>query len=170
MDASGLPDFTSFKIFTEAMIRRPIENCEQGVKIGGQLIKAVRFADDQSMVADSEKGLQEILDHLNAAVEDFGMRINVKKTKVMRFNRNGEGDAMIKLNSKNLEQVRTFKYQGSMFSNNGYCSVEMTRSHIMLAKISFNSKHELPTKNLDIKLRKTIIKTLVWSVLLYASE
>ena len=55
------------------------------------------------VVVDSEKGLQEIMDRLHAVVEDFGMRINVKKTKVMRFNTNREVDAMIKLNNKNLQ-------------------------------------------------------------------
>ena len=93
------------------------------------------------MVTESEKELQEIMDRPNAVVEDFGMRTNVKKTKVMRFNRNG-GDAVIKLNSTNLEQVKSFKYLDSILSNNGYCSVEI-KSHIMLAKIAFNSRRKL---------------------------
>ena len=89
----------------KSVVKTATQNYELRVKVGGQLIKAVRFVDDQAMVADSDKELQEIMDHLNAVVESFGMRINVMKTKAMRFNRNGEGDAMIKLNNKNLEQV-----------------------------------------------------------------
>ena len=131
-----------FDIFEEVMVRTATENYEQGVEVGGQLIKSVRLADGQALVAVSEKGLQETMDRLNAVVEDFGMRANVKKTKMMRFNRNGEGDAMIKLNDKNLEQVKSFKYLGSIFSNNGCCSEEI-KSRIMLAKIAFNSRREL---------------------------
>ena len=94
-----------FYIFAEAMVRTVIENCEQAMKVRRQLIKAVRFADDQAMVAYSERELQYIMDRLNAVVGDIGMRIHVLKTKVMRFNRNSKGDAMIRLNNKNLEQV-----------------------------------------------------------------
>ena len=43
------------------MVRIATENCKQGAKVGGQLKKAVRFADDQAMVADSDKELQEIM-------------------------------------------------------------------------------------------------------------
>ena len=42
------------------------------------MVKAARFADDQ---ADSEKGLQEIMDIMNTTTEDFGMKINVKKRR-----------------------------------------------------------------------------------------
>ena len=51
----------------------------------------------------SEKGLQEIMDRLNAAAEDSGLRINAKRTKVMKFNNNGECGAMSRLDNKNLE-------------------------------------------------------------------
>ena len=67
---------------------------------------------------------------------------------MMRFNRNGEGEAMIKLNNKNLEQVKSSKYLGSILSNNGYCSVEI-KSRIMLAKTAFNSRRELLSKKME---------------------
>ncbi|XP_047482497.1 uncharacterized protein LOC125034639 [Penaeus chinensis] len=118
---------------------------------------------------DSEKGLQEIMDSLNAVVEDFGMRVNIKKTKVMRINKNGEGDVTIKLNGKNLEQVKSFQYLESILTSNGYCSTEI-RLRIALAKVAFNSRRELLTKKFNLRLKKRMIKTLVCSVLLYGSE
>ena len=63
----------------------------------------------------------------------------------------------IKLNNKNLEQVKSFKYLGSILSSNGYCSVEI-KSCIMLPKIALNSRRELLSKSLGIKLRKRMIK------------
>ena len=60
------------------MVGTSLHNCEEGVKVGGQMVKAARFADDQ---ADSEKGLQEIMDIMNTTTEDFGMKINVKKRR-----------------------------------------------------------------------------------------
>ena len=50
------------------------------------------------------------MDPQNTVVEDFRMRINVKKTKVMRINKNSEAGVTTKLNNKQLEQVKYFKY------------------------------------------------------------
>jgi len=44
----------------------------------------VQFADDQAMVSSSNVGLQRIIDALNKTSKDYGMKINIKKTKVMR--------------------------------------------------------------------------------------
>ena len=56
---------------------------QDGVLIGGRLVNAVRFADDQAMVADTKTRLQRIMDTLTGTAEEFGMKINTKKTKVM---------------------------------------------------------------------------------------
>ena len=48
----------------------------------GNWVKALRFADDQAMVTKSQKGLQAMMDRLDATSREYGMRINIKKTKV----------------------------------------------------------------------------------------
>ena len=45
-------------------------------------IVIIRYADDKSVVANSQKGLQQLMDNLNKVTREFGMKINVKKTKV----------------------------------------------------------------------------------------
>ena len=64
----------------------------------------VRFADDQGMIAGSQNGLQTIMDRLNDTALTYGMRINIKKTKVMRVSRQG-GDVKITINGIIVEQV-----------------------------------------------------------------
>ena len=56
---------------------------EEGVRVGGELIKDVRFADDEGMVASTEQGLKKVMDGLNEAAKTYDMKINVKKTKVV---------------------------------------------------------------------------------------
>ena len=68
------------------MITEEMEDGEEGVRDGGELLKDVKFADDQGMVAQSEKGLQTIMNLLRKTGKRFDMKINVKETKVMRFN------------------------------------------------------------------------------------
>src|SRR6266536_4337737 len=73
-----------YNIYIQELITEALENSEDGVKVGGTLVNAVRFADDQAMVANSNAGLQRIMHSLNNTSEEYGMKINIKKTKVMR--------------------------------------------------------------------------------------
>ena len=66
------------------MMIEAMEDVEEGVRVGGELLKDVKFADDQGMVAQTEKGLQTIMDALSKNGKEYDMKINVKKTKVMR--------------------------------------------------------------------------------------
>ena len=72
-----------YNLYDEAMMRKALYEVEWGIKVGGHMIKTVRFADDKAMVASSEKGLQELMDNINRMNQEYRMKINVKKTKVM---------------------------------------------------------------------------------------
>jgi len=63
---------------------------EDGMKVGGYLVNAARFADDQAVVANNNAGLQRIglIDAQNKTTEEYEMRINNKKTRVMRISKN----------------------------------------------------------------------------------
>ena len=64
-----------FKIYAEAMKMEAMEGIEEGIKIGGKLVKDVRFVDDQGKLAGSEAGLQKIMDSLNATALKYGMKV-----------------------------------------------------------------------------------------------
>src|ERR1041385_8029291 len=83
---------------------------EEGIFVGGELVKDVRFADDQGMLASTEGGLQEMMDSLTKVAEKYDMKINVKKTKVMKITRQGGGHMNITINGQKVEQVSKFKY------------------------------------------------------------
>ena len=63
------------------MLVEGLDDINEGVNVGGELLKDIRFADDQVMVAETEKGLQNIMDGLNEISHKYGMKIDVKKTK-----------------------------------------------------------------------------------------
>ena len=66
----------------QELITEAFENSEEdGVKVGGTLVNAVRFADGQAMVANSNAGLQRIMDNLNKTSQEYRMKINIKKQK-----------------------------------------------------------------------------------------
>ena len=61
----------------------------EGVRVDGELLKDVKFADYQEMVAHTEKGLHTLMDALSKTVKEYNMKNNVKKHKVMRICRWG---------------------------------------------------------------------------------
>ena len=70
---------------------------------------------------------------------------------------------------KQLENVKCFKYLGSMLTDDGRCICEM-KSRIALAKALFNKNLYLFTTKLDINLTKKLVKCYVWSMALYGAE
>src|SRR6476469_7708921 len=79
-----------FSIYAEMMIKEALENVEEGKRVGGELIKDVKYADDQGMVANTEARLQSLMDNLNTTAKHYSMKINIKKTKSVVVSRKGE--------------------------------------------------------------------------------
>src|SRR6476469_4753629 len=62
----------------------------EGIRVGGgELLKDVKYADDQGMVANMEAGLQGLMESLNTTAKHYDMKINIKKAKAMVVSRNG---------------------------------------------------------------------------------
>ena len=78
-----------FSIYAKIMMKEALENVEERIRVGGELIKDVKYEDDQGMVANTETGLQSLMDNLNTTEKHYDMKINIKKTKAMVVSRNG---------------------------------------------------------------------------------
>jgi len=158
-----------FTVYAEMMMIEAMEGIEEGIKVGGKLLQDVRFADDQAMVASSELGLQKLLDGLVRAAKQYDMKINVKKTKVMRMSRSGKGNIKILIDGQLVEQVTKFKYLGSLISGDGRCEAEI-KARAAMARDTFSKRKELLTQKMSRSVKKKIVKTVVWSVALYGAE
>ena len=151
------------------MINEALENNEDGVVISGSKVPSIRFADDKAMISNSNAGLQRIMDSLNDAGKRYGMKINLKKAKVMRITHLKNRTMKIIVEGKVLEVVQEFKYLGSVITNDGRCETDIRR-RIARAKASFTDNEILLTSNTNLELRKRYIKAVVWSNALYAAE
>jgi len=96
------------------------------------------------------------------------MEINVGKTKVMRISRQ-PFPVKIMIYEKQLENVGSFKYLGSILASDGRCTC-VIKCRIAMAKATFNKKRVLFTRTLDLELRKKLGKCYVWSIALYGAE
>jgi len=167
-----------FSIYAEMMMidtMQELEAKEQELKteimirVGGIPLGDVKYADDQAMISISEQGLQNTMNSLNKFAKLYDMRINTKKTKIMRVCREGGKKLTIKIDDEEIEQVTSFCYLGSQITEDGRCESEI-KARIAMAKVVFNGRRELMTKSFSKELKKKIIKTLVWSKALYGVE
>ena len=69
-----------FNIYYEAMLRDALSRVTEGIRVGGHLIKTVRFVDDQAILATSVKGLQLMMDKMQETTGEYRRMINIKKT------------------------------------------------------------------------------------------
>ena len=87
--SSHLP-FSFISMFFNIYFEDLMKNCflnTGGVNIGGRRIKCIRFADDMALIAEDERMLKNMLMELNDRYEDYGMKININKTKIMVIGR-----------------------------------------------------------------------------------
>ena len=70
-----------FLIYSEVMMIEALEDMEEGVLVGGQLISDARFSDDEGMVIGTETELQRLKNKLHDTAKNFGIKINVQKNK-----------------------------------------------------------------------------------------
>ena len=71
------------------MMKHAMDTVKGCIKVGEKMVKDVRFEKDQGMIASTRIGLQRMMDALSKTAEEYGMKINVEKTKVMVVSRTG---------------------------------------------------------------------------------
>jgi hypothetical protein len=96
-----------------------------------------------------------------------GMEMNVEK-KVIRISRQ-QFPVKIMIHQKQLQNVESFKYLGSILTNDGRCTCEI-KCMIAMTKAAFNKKRALFTSTLYLELRKKLVKCYIWSTVLYGAE
>ena len=101
------------------------EDHEGTVSIGGRTITNLCFADDIDGLAGEEEELANLVEHLDKASTAYCMEISAKKTKLMTNNTSGI-NTEIKVNGQKLETVKSFKYLGSVITDEGSKPVSYT--------------------------------------------
>ena len=140
---------------------RNIKDCE-GIRIGRQNINNIRFADDAVLVADSEEKLQVMLDRVKLESERKGLNINVKKTECMVILKKLPVQRMnLRCGNQMVKQVDSFKYLGSIITEDARCEVEVKKRVAIAKKTCNDMKHLLTNRKISVKTRKNLMKTYV---------
>ena len=158
-----------FSLYGEIIMRGISEY--EGIRMGGRNINNIRYADDTVLIAHSSQQLQLIFNRVKEESERKGLNINIRKTKTMVLSKNSPAPRFqLRCGEQRVEQVERFEYLGSIITEDVRCKEEINR-RIMIAKAAFiNMKNILTNRKLSIKTRKNLVKTYVWSTLLYGVE
>ena len=146
-----------FNVYTDKIFRE-FEDMP-GIKICGEYINNLRYADDTVLIAESEEELQKLVDAVKEGSLRFGLEMNTKKTKTMIVRRDVNDGSKVNINvdGVTLEQVEQYQYLGQLITEDGKCEVEIRR-RIGIAKTNFlKMKNVLTTKRLSIETRKKIL-------------
>ena len=113
-----------FKLNAEHIIRNAgLDELQAGIKIGGKNINNLRYVDDTTLMAESEEELKSLLMRVKEQSEKAGLRLNIKKTKIMAFG----PITTSQVEGEKVEIVTEFLYFGSKISVDGDCSHEIRR-------------------------------------------
>ena len=145
-----------------------LEDHEGTVSIGGRTITNLRFTDDINGLAGEEEELAKLVECLNKATTSDGMEISAEKTKPMTNNTSGI-NTEIKVKGQKLETVTSFKYLGSVITDEGakpeiLSRIAQTTAALTRMKPFWNDR----TISLSSKIQ--LMRSLVTSIFLYACE
>ena len=100
-----------------------LEEAQAGIKIAGRNINNLRYADDTTLMAESEEELKSLLMKVKEESEEVGLNLNIQKTKIM-----ASGPiASWEINGETVETVSDFIFVGSKITADGYFSHESKR-------------------------------------------
>ena len=104
-----------------------LEEAQAGIKIAGRNINNLRYADDTTLMAESEEELKSLLMKVKEESEEVGLKFNIQKTKIMA---SGPITSW-QIDAKTVETVADFILGGSKITADGHCSHEIKR-HLLL--------------------------------------
>ena len=110
-----------------------LDETQAVIKIAGRNINNLRYADDTTLIAESEE-LKNLLMKVKEESEKFGLKLNIQKTKIMA---SGPITSW-QIDGEKMETARDFIFGGSKITANGYCSHEIQRRLLLGRKAMTN--------------------------------
>ena len=140
-----------------------LERAQAGIKIAGRNINNLRYADDTTLMAESEEDLKSLLKKATEESENVGLKLNIQKTKIM-------ASGPITSWQIDGETVSDFVILGSKITADGDCSHEIKRC-LLLGRIAMTSLNSILKRRAITLLTKVhLIKAMVFPVVMYRYE
>ena len=147
-------------------MRQPgLDEAQAGIKIAGRNINNLRYADDTSLMAESEE-LKSLLINVKEESEKVGLKFNIQKTKIMA---SGPITSW-QIDGETVETVADFVFLGSKITADGDCSHEITRRLLLGRKVNTNLDSILKCRDITLPTKFHLVKAMVYPVVMYGYE
>ena len=156
-----------FNFYAEYIMRNAgLEEAQAGIKIAGRNINNLRYADDTTLMAESEEELKSLLMKVKVESEKFGLKLNIQRTKIVA---SGPITSW-QIDGKTVETVRDFIFGGSKISADGDCSYEIKRHLLLERKVMTNLNSVLKSRDITLPRKVRVVKAMVFPVAMYGCE
>ena len=143
-----------------------LEEAQAVIKIAGRNINNLRYADDTTIMAESEEELESLFMKVKEESEKVCLKLNIQKTKIM-------ASGLItswEIDGETVETVSDFIFGGSKITADGDCSHEIKRDLLLGRKVMTNLDSVLISRDITLPTKFCLVKAMVFPVVMYGCE
>ena len=139
-----------FNLYAEYIIKNAgLDEAQAGIKIAGRNINNLRYADDSTLMAESEEELKSLLMKVKEESKKVGLKLNIQKTKVMA----SSPITSWQIDGETVKTVSDFIFRGSKITADGDCSHEIKRCLLLGRKVMTNLDSILKSRDITLPTR-----------------
>ena len=143
-----------------------IEEAQAGIKIAGRNSNNLRYAEDTTLMAESEEELKSLLMKVKEECEKVGLKLNSQKTKIMASSPIPSWE----IDGETVETVSDFIFGGSKITADGDCSHAIKRRLLLGRKVMTNLDSMFKSRNITWPTKVHLVKAMVFPVVMYGCE
>ena len=143
-----------------------LEEAQAGIKIAGRNINNLRYADDTTLMAESEEELKSLLMKVKEESEKVGLKLNMQKTKIMAFG----PITPWQTGGETVETAADFIFLGSQITADGDCSHEIKRHLLLGRKVMTNLDSILKSRDIILPTKVYLVKAMVFPGVMYGCK
>ena len=143
-----------------------LEETQAGIQIARRNINNLRYADDSTLMAESEEELKSLLMKLKEESENVGLKFNIQKTKIMA----SDPITSWEVDGEIVETVSDFILFGSKITADGDCSHEIKRRLLLGRKVMTNLGSIFKSRDITSPTKVRLVKAMVFPVVMYGCE
>ena len=141
-----------------------LEEAQAGIKIATRSINNFRYADDTTLMAESEEELKSLL--MKVQSEKVGLKLNIQKTKIMT----SDPITSWQIDGETVETVADFIFLGSKITADGDCSHEIKRHLLLGRKVMTYLDSIFKSRDITLPIKVHLVKAIVFPVVMYGCE
>ena len=143
-----------------------LDEVQAGIKISGRNINNLRYADDTTLMAESEEELKSLLMKVKEESEKVGLKLNIQKMKIMA---SGPITSW-QIDGETVETVTDFLFGGSKITVDSDCSHEIKRCLLLGRKAMTNLDGIVKSRDITLPTKVHLVKAMVFPVVMYGCE